>query len=102
VSEKQQTPAEIAAEVGIGLIKRVHTDWLQKLVHGLAGARPALPNDRLHAAFKRTEAPLIVAVEKWHHILGYPGGMTICGRCHGATQWSVCPECQPAEFARLP
>lgn len=76
--------------------------WLEKLARGLAGARPALPNDRLYAAFKRTEAQLIVAIDKWHHILGFPGGSPDCGRCHAETQWGVCPQCQPAEFARLP
>lgn len=56
----------------------------------------------LHAEFKRTEAKIIIAVDTWSHRLGYPGGFSSCGRCGIRTQWGWCPECQPAEFARLP
>lgn len=45
---------------------------------------------------------LMLAFDKWSKHLGYPGGLETCGRCGAQTQWSWCPVCQPAEFARLP
>jgi len=56
----------------------------------------------MHSMFRQTEAKLVVAVNKWSHHLGYPGGLGSCGRCRYATQWGVCPYCQPDAFAMLP
>lgn len=92
-----RTPAEIAAEVGIGLAIRA-----QGFMYALVGLAPPSSNDRQYAAFKRTEAKLIVAIDKWARYLGRPGGFEECGQCRRCTTWGVCPNCQPAEFARLP